>query len=333
MSGSSSHGSLRIVFVALSINLSIAVIKGIAAAASGSASMGAEAVHSLVDCGNQLFLLIGLKMSARPASDRYPLGRSNEVYVWSFLVAVLLFLMGGGQAIKDGIEHIQNPVAMETLNIMGHSFPSWVVNLSILGISAVLEGRGLFLARQEMIAQQAKPQSMIQSLLRSTDPSLFVVMFEDSAAVVGLSIAFVFTVLSVVLHMPVLDGIASLLIGLMLVGVALVMGHEVRSLLIGEGDKVLATAVGEEIKSIKGVTAVNSVIAVQRGPNDVMVLASVDWDDNLTAGVIEGKVEILGRQIRECYPQVTFLNVEIRSGSKSEEKPAMLRSGIGITSV
>lgn len=329
----SSHGSLRIVFIALAINLAIAAIKGIAALLSGSASMSAEAVHSLVDCGNQLFLLVGLKLSEKPASDRHPLGHSNEVYIWSFLVAALLFLLGGGQAIYDGFEHIRNPVAMETVSIAGLSFPSWMLNVAILGISVVLEGRGLLLARKELIAQESAPKSMIQSMLNSKDPSLFVVMFEDTAAVVGLSIAFVFTVLSVALHMPVLDGIASLLIGTMLICVAVVMGHEVRSLLIGEGDKVIAAGVREEIKGIKGVTAVNFIIAVQRGPNEVIVLASVDWDDDITAGEIEQKVAILTKQIRECYPQVTLFNMEIRSAKKHSDPQDALPSGLNVSSV
>ncbi len=321
----SSHGSLRVVLIALSINLAIAAVKGVAAVISGSSSMSAEAVHSLVDCGNQLFLLIGLKMSARPASERYPLGRTNEVYVWSFLVAVLLFMLGGGQAIKDGFEHIRNPVPMETVMLFGTPFPSWVLNVTILGISAFLEGRGLLLARKELIAQQSAPKSMIQSILNSKDPSLFVVMFEDTAAVIGLTIALIFTILSVTFNMPVLDGVASMMIGIMLLGVAVIMGHEVRSLLIGEGDKIIATAVREEIKSIPGVSGVNSVIAVQRGPESVMVLASIDWNDTITAGEVERAVESLGQKIKDVFPQVTLFNAEIRSGN-AMNPPALAAS-------
>ena len=310
---SESHGSTKVVITALVVNLSIAFVKAIASFLSGSASMFAETIHSFVDCGNQLLLLVGFKRSEMKANKQHQMGHHREIYFWSFVVSVALFLGGGIASIRDGWDKTIHPEKMNDIHILGHIMPAWYMNVAILGISALLESKGFFLAWNAMkTGNKNKNANPFKILLRSVDPGLFIVMFEDGAALMGLSIAFVFTVLSVALNMPALDGIASMIIGSMLVVVSFILANETRSLLIGESNVEVGNYVKDIASKMEGVMNINYVKTEHHGPKNIFVLVSIDWNDDIKVGFVEESISKMETVIKKKYPSVSNIVIEAR---------------------
>jgi cation diffusion facilitator family transporter len=215
--------SKKVIIAALIGNGLIAVTKFIAAAMTGSSAMLSEGIHSVVDTGNQVLLLYGLRRSRLPADDRYPFGRGKEVYFWSFVVAIMIFAVGAGLSIYEGVDHIISPQHVEN--------PT--VNFVVLGLAMLFEGAAWLFAMREFSRAKGK-WNYIQAVRRGKDPSLFVVVFEDSAAMLGLVVAFIGILLGQLTGIPYFDGAASIVIGLILGGTAAWLAYETKGLLIGE---------------------------------------------------------------------------------------------------
>jgi len=295
--------SKSVVYAALAGNLIIAVIKFGAAFFTGSSAMLSEAIHSLVDTGNQVLLLFGLKQAARPASPAHPFGYGLQLYFWTFVVAILIFGLGAGVSIYQGIDKILNPQPVEHV----------IVNYVIIGLAILFEGYVWILALKAF-AKVKGNMGWIKAIRFSKDPSLFTVLFEDTAALLGLIVALAGISLSEVLNLPVLDGVASLTIGLILASTATFLAYESQSLLTGEG---ASSHVREGIRQIassqKGVVHTNEILTMHFGPRDVLVTLSLDFEDGLSAAKVEEAVTRIERRIKEAYPEVTRVFVEAQS--------------------
>ncbi len=215
--------SKKVIYAALIGNSLVAITKFIAAFMTGSSAMLSEGIHSVVDTGNQVLLLLGLSRAKKPPDEKFPFGHGKEIYFWAFIVAILLFAIGSGISIYEGIKHLISPRPI--VNPM--------INYVVLGIACVFEGGALYVAVKEFSIVKGK-RSYVEAVKGSKDPSIFVVLFEDSAALLGLIVAFVGILLADVTGILYFDGIASVLIGLILGGTATWLAYETKGLLIGE---------------------------------------------------------------------------------------------------
>lgn len=296
------------IYAALAGNLMVAATKFAAAAFTGSSAMLSEAIHSLVDTGNGGLLLVGRRMSRKPADGAHPFGHGLQLYFWSFVVAVMIFGVGGGVSIIEGMEKIRTP----------HPVDSAFVNYIVLGLSVVFEGASWVVAFREFAASRSARQrrsvGFLDSVLESKDPTNFAVLFEDSAALLGLLVALGGIAGSQLLALPVLDGAASVLIGLILCGVAGFLGYQCQSLLIGEA---AAPEVRSSIERIAlaepGVSRINDVLTMHFGPVDVLAALSLDFADQLSAGHVETAVSAIERRIKAAHPEVTRVFVEMQT--------------------
>ncbi|AHJ65732.1 Cobalt-zinc-cadmium resistance protein czcD [Granulibacter bethesdensis CGDNIH4] len=296
----SASSSRLVVFAALGGNFAIAVMKFAAAASTGSSAMLSEAVHSLVDTGNQLLMLWGMRCAARPATPEHPFGHGLELYFWSFMVAVLIFGLGAGVSIFEGIEKLRHPVSVT------HVWPNYLV----LGGSFVFEGIVWLLAMRAFLRQKGR-LGVLEAAQASKDPTVFTVLFEDTAALLGLLTAGVGLGLAQWLHQPAFDAIASLVIGGILAVTALFLARESRSLLIGESAPL---AVREHIRRIvasePGVVCANEILTMHFGPSEVLVAISMDFENQRSAGAVEAAVSRIEQRIRNNYPEVRRVFVE-----------------------
>lgn len=293
-------GTKTAIYAAMVGNGLIAVTKFVAAGITGSSAMISEGIHSLVDTGNQILLLFGLRQARKPADARYPFGHGKEVYFWSFIVAILIFAVGAGVSIYEGVEALRHPEPLE------HAY----VNYIVLGLAMLFEGFALTLAVREFRREKGD-LGYLQAVHRGKNPSLFVVMFEDSAAMLGLLVAFVGVLLNDLTGNPIYDGAASVIIGLILGATATWLAYETKSLLIGEaaepevvqGIRSLATASAE-------VQHVNEVLTLHMGPEFLLVNLSVKFRDELEASAMEDTIAGLDAQIKQRYPLVKRVFVE-----------------------
>jgi cation diffusion facilitator family transporter len=297
------HESKTTIFAALAGNAGIAVTKFAAAWWTGSSAMLSEAIHSLVDTGNQLLMLYGLRRSTRPATPEHPFGFGLELYFWTFVVAILIFGLGAGVSILEGVDKIRNPHPVET---------PWV-NYAVLGASAVFEGATWLIALRAF-RRQNKNADVLEAVQLSKDPTIFTVLIEDSAALAGLAIAAAGLVGAQALGLPWLDGVASVLIGLLLAGTATFLARECKELLMGEAaDPATRAGLRRIAASNPGVVAVNEVLTMHFGPVDVLAVLSLDFENALTADDVETAVSGIERQIKREYPVVRRIFVEAQS--------------------
>ncbi len=294
------HGSKGVVYAALAGNAAIAVTKFAAASFTGSSAMLSEAIHSTVDTGNQLLLLYGLRRAARPADPDHPFGYGLQLYFWAFVVAILIFGLGAGLSIYEGVAKVRAPHPVES---------AWI-NYVVLTLGLVFEGAVWVVAFRAFKAEKGK-RGWIQAVRASKDPTVFTVLFEDSAAMLGLLAALLGVYLSQQLDMPVLDGVASIVIGLILAATAAFLAYECQSLLTGEG---VAPEVRADLRRIAaaqpGVGRLNEVLTMHFGPRDVLVALSLDFDDTLSAAEVEAAVSAIERNIKAAHPEVTRMFVE-----------------------
>lgn len=264
--------SRKVVYAALLGNLAIAITKFIAAALSGSSAMLSEGVHSLVDTGNEVVLLYGFHRAALPPDRQHPLGHSRELYFWTFIVAVLVFALGAGVSIYEGISHILVPAPLTDVRV------AYVV----LAISFGFEAVSWRLALTEFRRIKGH-RGYWQAARESKDPTTFTVLFEDSAALLGLLIAFFGVSLAHWLRIPALDGVASLAIGALLAAAAAFLARESKDLLVGEAAHPgVESSVRLIVEMQTGIAAVNRVLTTQLGPEQVIVALSAEFDDQLT---------------------------------------------------
>jgi len=299
----SANASTKVIIAALLGNTAISVIKFIAAFITGSSAMLSEGIHSLVDTGNQILLLYGMKRAKKPADEDFPFGHGKEIYFWSFVVAILIFAVGSGISIYEGILHIRKPAQIE----------SPMVNYIVLVLAIMFEGGAWYFAFREF--GKAKGQrGYIEAVKRGKDPSMFVVLFEDSAALLGLLIAMLGIWLAQVTGNPVFDGIASVLIGLILGGTAVWLAIETKSLLIGEGaNKEVVASIREIAESFAEVEKVNELLTMHMGPEYILVNISVRFKRGQLTRELESVIHELDAAIKREHEMVKRVFVEAES--------------------
>ncbi len=297
---SPSATSSFVVYVATAANLAVAITKFIAAAVSGSSAMFAEGVHSLVDTGNELLLLLGLRRSRRRADAYHPYGYGQELYFWSLIVAVVLFGIGGGVAIYNGASHLMRPRPLED--------PFWAY--VVLAVAVGLEGTSWFFAMSRMVARTGG-RSLWQTIRRSDDPSVFTILFEDSAALAGLATAFLGVYIGHRLNNPYVDGAASIVIGLILAIVALFLIRESKGLLVGEAaNPEVVESITAIVRDDPDVVAVDRVLTLVLGPDDILLNLDARFHPSLSAAELAAAVSRLERALRQCHPSVRRIFIE-----------------------
>ncbi|MFT9164168.1 MAG: cation diffusion facilitator family transporter [Komagataeibacter saccharivorans] len=310
-----SASSRTVIFAALLGNLLVAATKFGAAIVTGSASMLSEAIHSLIDTGNQGLLLVGIRRATRPATALHPFGHGLELYFWTFVVALLIFGLGAGVSFFEGVVHILHPQPLAHV----------AVNYAVLVASIVFEGSVWLFALRAFRKDGKGKRGWVEAVQVSKDPTVFTVLFEDTAALAGLAVALVGNILAECLDMPVFDGVASIVIGCILAVTAGFLARESQSLLTGEGvaPEVLV-ALRRMALAAEGVERLNEIRSMHFGPHDVLVAISVDFRNDMSAGQVETVVSALERQIKQHYPDVTRVFVEAQD---SHTQPA----GVAIT--
>jgi cation diffusion facilitator family transporter len=296
----------KAVYAALAGNLAIAAAKGIAAWLGGSSAMLTEALHSFVDCGNEVLLLIGLKRAARAPDVTHPFGYGLEVYFWSFVVALLIFSAGGGLAIYQGARHLLAPPPI--------SDP--LLNFSVLAIAFVFEGLSFRVAWREF-AKIRKQTPVLAAITRSKDPALFAVLLEDGAALIGLVIAASGLGAALWLGWDWADGAASILIGILLIAVAAFMAKETRSLMSGEAAAPgTVSAVRAILEAESAIEKVQEVLTMHLGPSAILMAITLDYQDGLSVSEAESITGQITDRIRKIDPRIT--RIFVRSGKSRQ---------------
>lgn len=299
MSGSAK----KTIYAAMAANFAIAVIKFIAASFTGSSAMLSEGIHSVVDTGNELLLLLGLRLSKKPADDSHPFGYGQELYFWTLIVALFIFAIGGGMSIYEGIDHLRHPEPLTD--------PRW--NYAVLGLAAIFEGYSWNIALQEFLASK-KEDSFWKAIRASKDPIVFTILIEDTAALVGLLVAFIGVFSGHLLGNIYLDGVASIVIGVILCGVAILLASESKGLLIGEG------ATAETVASIRKITSsdpavdkVVKVLTLHFGPQEILLNLEIKFVQDLATEELAIAVERLESSISSQHSEIQNIFIEAKS--------------------
>lgn len=288
------------VYGALAANIAIAIVKFIAASITGSSAMLSEGIHSAVDSTNEILLLWGIKASKKPADEMHPFGYGQELYFYSLIVSVLIFGLGGGMSVYEGITHMRHPVVSED--------STW--NYVVLAFSFLFEGMSLWIPLKKFFKQHGSA-NFWHKLRLSKDPAFFVIIFENGAALIGLLTAFCGVFFSNYFHMPVLDGAASVIIGLVLAFVAIILIIESRNLLIGESAaKEKIEAIYKIVNEDKDVLKLNRPLTMQMGPQELLLALDVKFKKNLTSAAITETVQRLESAIRTALPDVKKIFIE-----------------------
>jgi cation diffusion facilitator family transporter len=284
-------------------NLTIAVIKLIAASLTKSSAMIAEGIHSLVDTGNGGLVLLGMRRSAEPADRAHPFGHGKELYFWTLIVAISIFGIGGGMSVYEGVSHIRHPSPLENP----------MANYVVLAISAVVEGTSFFIAMRQF--RRAKGTQKTWGFIRSAkDPSLFTVVFEDSAAMLGLVVAFLGVLLGHLFENPYFDGGASIVIGLILMTVAWGLARESKGLLIGEGaEPELLERLRATVESDPDVQAVGMIRTMYLGPEDLLVNLDVAFRPTLHAPGVHTAIDRIEAALKSQDPAIRRIYIELDS--------------------
>ncbi len=288
-----------VLFGALTANMGIAVAKFIAASITGSSSMLSEGIHSVVDSLNQILLLYGEHRADRPHDSQHPFGYGRELYFWSFVVAILIFAVGAGVSFYEGYVHFVEPEPL--------SDPT--INYVVLALAFLLDGASWVIAVREFASSKGEV-SWWTAMRRSKDPAVFIVVFEDSAALLGLSVAALGVWASHTFDSPSLDGVASMVIGVLLAMVAVLLARETKGLLIGErADDHVVERVRSIVAGQEWVAAVNHVRTVHTGPRQVFVAISADINDDVTMGQGEQLIEALERELKAEMPELSSIYI------------------------
>ena len=301
----STSSSKKVIYAALLGNTMIAITKFAAAAYTGSSAMVSEGIHSLVDTGNQFLLLHGMKQAKKPADENFPYGHGKEIYFWSFIVAIMIFALGAGVSLYGGITHIIHP----------NEISDPIVNYIVLVLAMIFEGAALLFALREFKAAKG-PLGYIEAVQKGKDPSLFVVVFEDSAAMLGLIVALLGVVLAQLTGNFVYDGIASVIIGFILASTAVWMAIETKSLLIGESATLpIREGINELVDEIDEIETVNEALTMHMGPEYILVNISADFAPGISSDDVERSIAVLEIRIKERFPNVKKVFIEAESRS------------------
>jgi cation diffusion facilitator family transporter len=298
----SANGSKLSIYGAILANVAIAISKFFAASYTGSSAMVSEGIHSLVDTTNGLLLLLGIKRSERPADKSHPFGYGMEVYFWSFVVAILIFALGGGIAIYEGIHHIYEPVEVSNIR----------VNYLVLSLAILFEGSSLFVALREFKKENGK-FGLLKSMKKSKDSSTFTIIIEEIGAIAGLVVALIGLVIGDVFDFPISDGIASVVIGVILTSMAFFLAIETKGLLIGESiDEDALVILQEILKKNKRVEQFGLIRTVHFGPTGVMVGVDIHFVDQLSLEDVEAEIVIIEKQFKEQVSEVKHVFIEVK---------------------
>ncbi|MBQ9057891.1 MAG: cation diffusion facilitator family transporter [Atopobiaceae bacterium] len=313
--GQGGHESTASVIAAIVANIAVGIVKFIAAFVSGSSAMISEGIHSIVDSGNGLLILLGLKRSERPADRAHPLGYGQELYFWTLIVSVMIFALGGGFSIYEGISHIRHYDPTEPMG-------SPIINYVVLVATMIIEGSSLTVALRQFNAARGTKRPL-QFIKEAKDPSLFTVVLEDSAAMIGLVIALIGVFISHAVGDPRIDGVASILIGIILCLVAVLLLRETKGLLIGEG--LLAQDVGKIERIVEAhpqVVECGRILSLFMGPHDLLLAMDVTFDKSVPADDVVACVSDIEAQIQEEFPDATRIFIETGSLSmtKAQDK-------------
>jgi cation diffusion facilitator family transporter len=300
----SPHAESKIAVVAAILgNVAIAAVKFLAAAVTGSSAMIAEGIHSLVDTGNGGLLLLGIRKSGRRPDRSHPFGYGKELYFWSFIVAISVFGIGGGMSLYEGIVHLQHPSPMKDP----------LVNYIVLGASTLFESVSFTVAYRQF-RKGKRGRSTIRAIREGKDPSMFTVVFEDSAALAGLVIAFLGVFLGHQFHNPYFDGGASVAIGVLLASVALWLAAESKGLLLGESaDAALVEDVERLVDEDEAVVRSGKAMTMHFGPSEILLNLGVEFVSGLPAEEIHAAIHRMERRIRGRYPEIRQIYIEVES--------------------
>ena len=282
-----------VLIIALLANLGIAVAKFVAAAITGSSAMLTEGVHSLVDSTNQLLLMYGQKRADKPADEKHPGGYGRELYFWSFVVALLVFSLGAGVSVYEGILHVINPVEAV----------SPLIGYIVLAVAFVLEGGSTISAFREFEKARGD-KSWLQAMKDTKDTTTVIVLLENGAAMAGILIAAIGLGVSILTGDPRFDGVASILIGLLLAMVAIFLAREAKGLLIGEAADPRLVADLRKVASREGITGVGDIMTIHNAPDQIFAAMNVDFDNSLGASDVERIVADIEQEIQQSFPQV-----------------------------
>jgi cation diffusion facilitator family transporter len=308
----SAEGGTRAVLAALAANLGIAVSKGVGAAVTGSSSMLAEAVHSVVDSGNQGLLLLGRKRAARPADEEHPFGYGRDRYLYAFLVAIVLFSLGGLFAVYEGVDKLRHP----------HELESAPVAITILLVAVALESWSFRTAVGESRGLRLPGQSWFTFIRETKNPELPVVLLEDFAALIGLVLALAGVGLSLATDNPRWDGAGTLAIGLLLATVAVVLGIEMKGLLLGESAApAVIGRIREGLLSTPRVSGIIHLRTLHLGPDELLVGAKLDVDPTVSVTDLAAVIDDAEARVRAVVPQARVMYVEpdIRRAASPDE--------------
>jgi cation diffusion facilitator family transporter len=299
-------GSKTVIYAALAGNSLIAATKFAAAAVTGSSAMVSEGIHSLVDTGNQVLLLFGLSQAKKPPDERFPFGHGKEIYFWSFVVAILIFGLGAGISIFEGVSHLLAPATLRNP----------LVNYVVLGLALLFEGAAWTFAFREFRKTKGK-LGWLRAVQTSKDPTVLVVLFEDSAAMLGLLIALAGVGLSQITGDPTYDAAASIGIGGVLAVTAAWLAAETKGLLIGERARPdVVEDIHRICRDLDKVERVNEVLTMHMGPEYVLATLSLEFADALTITELERTIEDLNQRIRKAHPEVKKVFIEAESVAK-----------------
>jgi cation diffusion facilitator family transporter len=314
----SKSGTVLAVWAALAGNLLVALAKTLAAVMTGSAAMLSEAVHSLVDTANEVLLLYGIARSTRPADHTHPLGYGRELYFWSFVVALLIFALGAGISFYEGVTRLLAPQPIERPGVI----------YAVLAVSLIFEGASWWISMRAFGATK-RNLGWWEAFRRSKDPPAFIVVFEDSAAILGIFTAAAGITAALLTGNPRWDAFASLVIAAILACIAGLLAQESKELLIGErADPALSRAILQTASVMPGVCSANSIVTIQIAPQSIIATLSLDFFDYLRAPDIEKAVVELERRIRSTYPEVRALFIKPQSVQAAAEQRGMADAGI-----
>jgi cation diffusion facilitator family transporter len=294
-------GSTSVVIVALAGNGAIALAKFAAAWISGSTAMLTEGIHSLVDTGDQVLLLVGQKRSETPADETHPLGYGMEIYFWSFIVVLMVFLVGGVLSVYEGVRHLFNP---------GPVISPWI-SLAVLAVAAVFEGTSFRVAyREYRRVVRGRPTRLWAFIKASKDPALFSVLLEDSAALIGLGLAAAGVIATGFFHITWADGAASVAVGLLLVSVAWVLANETRSLIAGEAvAPIVMERLKEALARIDCITDLENVATLHLGPNTILVALTLAFRRDSTTSMLENAIREITKALQEADKRIVYVYV------------------------
>jgi cation diffusion facilitator family transporter len=301
----------KAVYAAMGANLVVAVAKFVASAFTGSSSMLAEGVHSLVDTGNNGLLLVGSRARRREPDETHPFGYGKEQYFWALIVAMLIFALGGGVSAYEGISRLLEPEPLE--------HPTW--NYAVLLVAFLSDGYSWTVAFRQLRASRKEP-NILRAAQASKDPSTFAIWFEDSAALLGVVLAFLGVLLSHLLDSPYPDGIASLLIGLTMAGTAILLAYESKKLLIGESaDPEMIAGIREIVEGDDAVAHCGPPLTMHLAPDDILLNLDIHFRDDLPAEAIIESVDRLEHRIRSKYKEIRRIFLEAEYLRQRDGRP------------